>query len=544
MEEEANDVRVFAGIVAAALSSGLLLPAAAADHRLRFEWCPAEPLYVGEEGALFFVQGLLETLEGDAARVRGWSVAVLVEGAEVVAEETFGDPGADPPIPSGIDIEVPLVLDHDGDPSTPPLDAGREKISSFGTIRPAELPGDPPRRGFVSEVAIDGGAGRTLPPGIAVRIFYACLRIRPGTRVSVEFADGLEGPEGPVTNRVETVSGPARPSVSGCAFTPVLDTRRFVLSVAPESEPELPAEGDFAVFEDALPSGRHRIPCLLYLASEGLPPGDGPQAWSLSVRHDPRLSVGSERRGTSRCLYFREDPFSGISVSTIFDHDGRPETPDLDPYEFQLSGAAFKTAFLGYQMGCGGPSDPSAPGIMAALVLHFTQRLSLRANAKHPIARVIYDVDVEPGPNPDLRIWYEDGVTAADGCSCPVDNAVTYLGQTFRPAETRGLILRLEGEGPWPGELFVRGDANADGRSDIGDPVAILGFLFLHEPESLPCRKAADADDSGRLDISDGVYLLNYRFLGGPAPAPPFPSCGHDLATPDDLSCEAFPACR
>lgn len=92
------------------------------------------------------------------------------------------------------------------------------------------------------------------------------------------------------------------------------------------------------------------------------------------------------------------------------------------------------------------------------------------------------------------------------------------------------------------GARFRRGDPNADGKTDISDPISILGFLFLGEPARLSCRKSADADDSGILDISDGVSLLNHLFLGAPPPREPLEACGFD-PTEDDLPCESFPPC-
>jgi hypothetical protein len=93
------------------------------------------------------------------------------------------------------------------------------------------------------------------------------------------------------------------------------------------------------------------------------------------------------------------------------------------------------------------------------------------------------------------------------------------------------LIVRLASD-----EAFRRGDSNADGKLDIADAIATLGYLFLGGAE-LPCLDAADADDSGSLDISDAVRSLNYLFLGAEAPPAPGPdACGED-PTEDELPC-------
>ena len=69
---------------------------------------------------------------------------------------------------------------------------------------------------------------------------------------------------------------------------------------------------------------------------------------------------------------------------------------------------------------------------------------------------------------------------------------------------------------------FRRGDANADGDSNITDAVGILEHLF-GSGEKPSCLGSADANDSGTIDIADPVFLLNFLFSGGPQPAEP---CG------------------
>jgi hypothetical protein len=92
------------------------------------------------------------------------------------------------------------------------------------------------------------------------------------------------------------------------------------------------------------------------------------------------------------------------------------------------------------------------------------------------------------------------------------------------------------------GGVFIRGDANADGRVNLSDAVKTLGVLFLGDPSGFPCGKAADTNDTGVLDITDAVFLLNYLFLGKVEPPSPFPACGEDR-TIDTLGCVSYPAC-
>src|SRR5437867_3261099 len=89
---------------------------------------------------------------------------------------------------------------------------------------------------------------------------------------------------------------------------------------------------------------------------------------------------------------------------------------------------------------------------------------------------------------------------------------------------------------------FKRGDANADGQTDMSDAVFALLHLFRGGTEP-PCLKSADVDDSGGLDVTDAVYLLLYLFAGGAAPPSPFFACGSD-ATDDPLSCQSHAPCE
>lgn len=82
--------------------------------------------------------------------------------------------------------------------------------------------------------------------------------------------------------------------------------------------------------------------------------------------------------------------------------------------------------------------------------------------------------------------------------------------------------------------FFLRGDANLDGRVNIGDAYVFLNFQF--GSQDILCEDAADANDDGLLNIADALYLLGYLFQGGAAPPGPFPRPGND-PTDDDLGC-------
>ncbi len=82
--------------------------------------------------------------------------------------------------------------------------------------------------------------------------------------------------------------------------------------------------------------------------------------------------------------------------------------------------------------------------------------------------------------------------------------------------------------------LFLRGDANRDGKLDVADAIKILSYLF--SSDTLKCLDAADVNDDGKIDIADAIRLLTTLFGGGAALPPPYASPGVD-ATADTLNC-------
>ncbi len=107
--------------------------------------------------------------------------------------------------------------------------------------------------------------------------------------------------------------------------------------------------------------------------------------------------------------------------------------------------------------------------------------------------------------------------------------------------KVRGGTLEFLEATPVPPVEFKRGDANADGRTDLSDPVAILLVLFGGRGE-FGCARSADANDSGSVDLADAIAILGYLFAHGAAPADPFAACGADT-TADALGCAQYPPC-
>ncbi|MBN1421147.1 MAG: hypothetical protein JXP34_20410 [Planctomycetes bacterium] len=101
--------------------------------------------------------------------------------------------------------------------------------------------------------------------------------------------------------------------------------------------------------------------------------------------------------------------------------------------------------------------------------------------------------------------------------------------------------LRID-VGPPPDRPFLRGNANADGRLDLGDAIFVLQWQF-QDGDAPPCLDAADVNDDGRVDLADAIFLLSYIFADGAPPAEPFDACGADPSD-DDLGCASFSPCE
>lgn len=93
---------------------------------------------------------------------------------------------------------------------------------------------------------------------------------------------------------------------------------------------------------------------------------------------------------------------------------------------------------------------------------------------------------------------------------------------------------------PSPGALnavkvFVRGDADGNGKVNVTDIAVSLRILFAGETKLPECLDALDADDDGSHTATDPIYLGNALFRGGPTIPPPFPDPGLD-PTPDEVT--------
>ena len=106
-------------------------------------------------------------------------------------------------------------------------------------------------------------------------------------------------------------------------------------------------------------------------------------------------------------------------------------------------------------------------------------------------------------------------------------NEAANWGASLAAGGTPGRLNSIAEEDE-PGGWQVPGDFSQDGRLDLTDAVALLGFLFQGTPAALPCGDGTVTDPAnlsllddnadGGVNLSDAVYVLVYLFSGGPPP--------------------------
>lgn len=184
-------------------------------------------------------------------------------------------------------------------------------------------------------------------------------------------------------------------------------------------------------------------------------------------------------------------------------------------------------------------SDPRNPTILSETMLA-TQRFSkIRVHDDHIIAMI---------PRQEILLLDARDPTALrilDSIPQEEIRASDFDFQSDRllvGTENRGVHLFDLSSCDASPPLFVRGDADGDATTTIGDAIVSLEYQFNSGPRP-PCLAALDVNADGRLDLSDPIISLRHQFLGTHEIAPPFPACGLE-SLPDELalSCEVTPA--
>jgi hypothetical protein len=438
---------------------------------------------------------------GTGSGAQGWSFGIASSGVRILSA-TFAGTAAD-------------FITNGGhrDPDS--------SVARFQFIDPAKNGG---ASGIVSYVTLSTSGLETavLPPGSTQRVLEMAIEAavpEGGGTAALEYRDGLVGAGQPVAIVVTQDGESARTSVSplriqledarccgapvavGFSAEPIRDGHLFE-GIAGAGEHCAADEGQIVTLvpRGSLGSTRVHVNIVANLEDAGI---DG---WSYGVALDGSADIESvTTRGTAADTIANggyRDPKDSFAKTVII----RPEN---NGGHRGLVGAVAVISHLDWILPPVGTQSVCAVDLVAGAAQGAVdQTATLRFQGGL--------IGWDPAIPFDL-------VIGAGGNSAPVCN--------FNAARV-DVVFRSSG----PPE-FRRGDANADGRVDIADPIWILGELFLGG-STTECPDAADANDDGAENASDAIFLFDYLFLDGlrtpPAPGPRV--CGPD-PTEDGLDC-------
>lgn len=349
--------------------------------------------------------------------------------------------------------------------------------------------------GIVSSVVLDQDHTSLLPPGstsvVLLASYHGAFPAKDTTsQTRLRLVDGLTGTGGPVTTGVTTWDGaseavgqPTRENLivllSGFEFSTVFD-----VSLVTDGATEGVSGEQMTGF---VRPGTHPTYAVRVALDSRLPGSSpsGAQGWSLGIAHDPSV-------------------FQVNSVTTQGTDAGTLMSGGFEKHEIVNNG--------------------SGTGVVSAVVLSFSQPISLPPNGRAYLLKNSYRLVADSsvlGAHVIGQLGFQDKL---QGQGQPVNNVVTYLGESNRPLVRRGISFDLEVGDP-PRQPFIRSDANNDRRVNIADPVWLVSELFFRGPPTL-CAYAADANGDGVKDVSDVAFMIQYQFLGGRPPDAPFPACG------------------
>lgn len=459
--------------------SALLLPrgAGAAPVSLGFEGAP--PLVFGGPGEVLVLEvfATLTTVEDPGSvGAQAWQIGLTVDGGVIRSISVEG-------------VLVSTKYDEDNDPATPLVDPYLFDLgeSNYYVNQLATNPLDG-RKGAISAVILRQDRLMVLNPGTArlARITVEAtvpLDDRPAP-LTLRFEDGFKGSGIPVRNSIVFNGLNSLPSL-GSATTVIRQGPRAALGLEGCPEEILGKKGETKSFD-----------VFATLTTSGNPFPEGAGSWQIGVAVD-----GGVVRSVS---------VGGITVPAIYDDDGDPGTPPLNPFSFDLEGAALVESEAATR-----PAD-GTEGAVSRVVLGVEKKTALLPEGTARLARFTVEVTM-PAAAAELGLRFLDGLVASgEG----VRNLAAFDGGLVYPA-LGSCTIRLAIEAP---SGVLPGDCNLDRRVDISDGICLLDFLFLGG--TLPCGEGsetdpgnvslADANGDRSVDLSDSIALFGYLFLGGP----------------------------
>jgi hypothetical protein len=507
----------------------------AADFELSFDSASCGTTVSGSPGEekIFEIFATLNTTNNTTPDgAQGWSLSIEAVGGTIetasltgVTVSTIYDrgiPDSDPPATEHLD----------------PYDQALNNPDMFTKIAAkASDPADANKKGAISAIVLKGTEKQVLQPNGIQKVLKLSVKAAvpaSGTAdVVLKYTNGFKSTVSqPVNNVVTFAGGSVIPVLKTCTITLKPAGADFGIAIVPAGQPAKPS-GDFEYIANVAP-GEVVVPVDVLLSSSGLPPGDGPQGWSLSIANEA-------------CMIVDAVTLTGVTVSTIYDRaipdSDPPATEHLDPYIQNLSNPDMFTKIAAKASGIA-PSpinDPDQKGIISAVVLKGTEKQVLHANASDTVLRINYKITVEAGKTTNCKAFLLNGLKSTT--SQPTSNVITYAGGSNPPATTQALIIKLTGtEVTGEGAAFKSGDANNDGKFNIADAVRIVMAVVPSIGPKLLCDASGDADANERLELLDAIYIIDWQFRHGAAPKAPFPGCAKRAGV-DEAECPTSYVC-
>jgi len=234
---------------------------------------------------------------------------------------------------------------------------------------------------------------------------------------------------------------------------------------------------------------------------------------------------------------------------------------NVDPTDVQgwSYGVALDDAELAFDSGAPGADSAALNGGAGPDFATYDASMSADGSVVGVTVGVVIDLDgpgdsvLSVGPGASLHL---DSISLRSAQSIPEDGAARSTTVSFTGAlgdlgerDPIEILLVVDGLGvavtadatadvnlqPADGgdlALFIRSDANNDGRPDLADGIYLINEMFYNGPAA-PCPAASDANSDGSQDLTDAMFIFQYWLQPNatpgnllPAPAAPFPACG------------------
>ncbi|HKK20508.1 MAG TPA: dockerin type I repeat-containing protein [candidate division Zixibacteria bacterium] len=167
-------------------------------------------------------------------------------------------------------------------------------------------------------------------------------------------------------------------------------------------------------------------------------------------------------------------------------------------------------------LSCGYPFLSNCPDTIRAALSDLTVPVSYDFHAdpfQAPPSEVIYELLYGPGSMDSLTGHWETYIPFAE-IGSPIPVAIGAWETWCTPCNITRCSPTLL--------VYILGDINIDGTSDIGDLIFLADNMFS-DGEPPQVIELADVNGDGALDISDLIYLVDYMFGDGPPPVNPWP---------------------